>query len=95
MAIVVVEAVARLDAQRPGPLQGVGRQKRAGDVFLAVDTIRVAGQRVDAFRKFKGKSVSLHWELMFTRSLFQTAHGFFQALGDSVITGPTLTNVND
>ena len=23
------------------------------------------------------------------------AHGFFQALGDSVITGPTLTNVND
>jgi glycerate 2-kinase len=23
------------------------------------------------------------------------AHGFFSALGDSVITGPTLTNVND
>ena len=23
------------------------------------------------------------------------AHGFFHALGDSVITGPTLTNVND
>ena len=22
-------------------------------------------------------------------------HGFFQSLGDSVITGPTLTNVND
>jgi hydroxypyruvate reductase len=22
-------------------------------------------------------------------------HGFFQALGDSVLTGPTLTNVND
>ena len=22
-------------------------------------------------------------------------HGFFSALGDSVITGPTLTNVND
>ena len=22
-------------------------------------------------------------------------HGFFEALGDSVITGPTLTNVND
>ena len=22
-------------------------------------------------------------------------HGFFQALGNSVITGPTLTNVND
>ena len=22
-------------------------------------------------------------------------HGFFQALGDSIITGPTLTNVND
>ena len=22
-------------------------------------------------------------------------HGFFQTLGDSVITGPTLTNVND
>jgi hydroxypyruvate reductase len=23
------------------------------------------------------------------------AHGFFQALGDCVVTGPTLTNVND
>ncbi|TKA95052.1 glycerate kinase, partial [Cereibacter changlensis] len=23
------------------------------------------------------------------------AHGFFAALGDQVITGPTLTNVND
>jgi hydroxypyruvate reductase len=22
-------------------------------------------------------------------------HGFFQALGDSIVTGPTLTNVND
>jgi hydroxypyruvate reductase len=22
-------------------------------------------------------------------------HGFFQALGDSVVSGPTLTNVND
>jgi hydroxypyruvate reductase len=22
-------------------------------------------------------------------------HGFFQALGDSLVTGPTLTNVND
>jgi glycerate 2-kinase len=24
-----------------------------------------------------------------------TPHGFFDALGDSLITGPTLTNVND
>jgi glycerate-2-kinase len=23
------------------------------------------------------------------------AHGFFRALGDQVVTGPTLTNVND
>jgi glycerate 2-kinase len=23
------------------------------------------------------------------------AHGFFEALGDSIVTGPTLTNVND
>ena len=22
-------------------------------------------------------------------------HGFFEALGDSIVTGPTLTNVND
>jgi hydroxypyruvate reductase len=22
-------------------------------------------------------------------------HGFFQSLGDSIVTGPTLTNVND
>ncbi len=27
--------------------------------------------------------------------LYNDGHGFFQALGDSVITGPTLTNVND
>jgi hydroxypyruvate reductase len=25
----------------------------------------------------------------------QDAHGFFQALGDSLVTGPTFTNVND
>lgn len=27
--------------------------------------------------------------------MLNDAHGFFQALGDQVITGPTLTNVND
>ena len=37
-----------LHALRPGARQRVGRQQRAGDLFLAVDAVGVAGQRMDA-----------------------------------------------
>lgn len=49
-------------------------------------------------RKFKGKSVSLHWELMFTRSLFQTAdmikqHELLDELAQLVDAGTIRTTV--
>ncbi|WP_219135711.1 zinc-binding alcohol dehydrogenase family protein [Janthinobacterium sp. UMAB-60] len=49
-------------------------------------------------RKFKGKSVSLHWELMFTRSLFQTAdmvrqHELLEELAQLVDAGVIKTTV--
>ena len=48
VSVVVVEALARLQALRPRAGQRVGREQRAGDLFLAVDAVGVAGQRVDA-----------------------------------------------
>jgi len=49
-------------------------------------------------RKFKGKSVSLHWELMFTRSLFQTPdmvkqHALLDELAQLVDAGVIKTTV--
>ncbi|MBB5609120.1 MULTISPECIES: zinc-binding alcohol dehydrogenase family protein [unclassified Janthinobacterium] len=49
-------------------------------------------------RKFKGKSVSLHWELMFTRSLFQTPdmikqHALLDELAQLVDAGTIKTTV--
>lgn len=49
-------------------------------------------------RKFKGKSVSLHWELMFTRSLFQTAdmvkqHDLLEELAQLVDAGTIKTTL--
>lgn len=49
-------------------------------------------------RKFKGKSVSLHWELMFTRSLFQTPdmikqHELLNELAQLVDAGTIKTTV--
>ena len=45
----------------------------------------------------KGKRVSMSGRGMSPgdRLADNDGHGFFQALGDSVVTGPTLTNVND
>lgn len=49
-------------------------------------------------RKFKGKSVSLHWELMFTRSLFQTVdmqqqHVLLNEVADLVDAGTIRTTL--
>lgn len=43
-------------------------------------------------------SLNLAWGLGMNPRHFldhNDAHSFFQALGDSVVSGPTLTNVND
>ena len=42
MPTVVIEAGARVDVQRPGPLQAVRREHRPGDFFDAVDAIAPA-----------------------------------------------------
>jgi zinc-binding alcohol dehydrogenase family protein len=51
-------------------------------------------------RKFKRKAVSLHWELMFTRSLFGTAdmiaqHHILNRLADLVDAGTIRTTANE
>ena len=65
---------------------------------LAGDTDGVDGQEEIAGACLGPDSLSRAWALGI-RPMDSLAnndgHGFFQALGDSVITGPTLTNVND
>ena len=65
---------------------------------LAGDTDGVDGQEEIAGAYLAPNSLSRAWALGLKPhdSLADNdGHGFFQALGDSVITGPTLTNVND
>ncbi len=59
---------------------GVDGQEEIAGAILTPDTLR--------------RAVS-HGVRALDRLLDNDGHGFFQALGDSVITGPTLTNVND
>lgn len=63
-----------------GDTDGVDGQVELAGAFLAPDTLARA-----AVRGLRPK-ISL---------ADNDGHGFFQALGDSVVTGPTLTNVND
>ena len=65
---------------------------------MAGDTDGVDGQEEIAGAYLAPNSLSRAWALGMKPhdSLADNdGHGFFQALGDSVITGPTLTNVND
>ena len=65
---------------------------------LAGDTDGVDGQEEIAGALLRPDSLARAWALGIKPqdSLANNdGHGFFQALGDSVITGPTLTNVND
>ena len=65
---------------------------------LAGDTDGVDGQEEIAGALLSPDSMSRAWAqgIKPQDSLANNdGHGFFQALGDSVITGPTLTNVND
>jgi len=65
---------------------------------LAGDTDGVDGQEEIAGALMGPDSLSRAWSLgLRPRDMLadNDGHGFFSALGDSVITGPTLTNVND
>ena len=65
---------------------------------LAGDTDGVDGAEEIAGAVLDPDSLERAWALGLQPKDFlarNDAHGFFEALGDSVITGPTLTNVND
>ena len=65
---------------------------------LAGDTDGVDGQEEIAGAIITPDSLARAWELGMSpleRLDNNDGHGFFEALGDSVRTGPTLTNVND
>jgi hydroxypyruvate reductase len=65
---------------------------------LAGDTDGVDGQEEIAGALLAPDSLARAWALGLKPQdelSNNNAHGFFSALGDSVITGPTLTNVND
>ena len=65
---------------------------------LAGDTDGVDGQEEIAGARLAPDSLERAWSLGLRpqdRLADNDGHGFFGALGDSVITGPTLTNVND
>lgn len=70
----------------------------AGVYALAGDTDGVDGAEEIAGAILTPDTIGRAWALgMNPRSYLDNndAHRFFQALGDSVVTGPTLTNVND
>jgi glycerate 2-kinase len=77
---------------------GIALQGHSRIHALAGDTDGVDGQEEIAGAYLAPDSLSRAWA-QGLRPLDSLAnndgHGFFEALGDSVITGPTLTNVND
>jgi glycerate 2-kinase len=76
---IALDGHARIHALA-GDTDGVdGREEIAG-AYLAPDSLARAWQR-----GLRPKDALAN----------NDGHGFFEALGDSVITGPTLTNVND
>jgi glycerate 2-kinase len=77
---------------------GVALNGQAGIHAIACDTDGVDGQEEIAGGHLAPDTLARAWELGIKPrdSLANNdGHGFFQALGDSVICGPTLTNVND
>jgi len=76
----------------------IGLDGRAGIHALAADTDGVDGQEEIAGALLAPDSLARAWALGMRpkdRLADNDGHGFFQALGDSLVTGPTLTNVND
>jgi glycerate 2-kinase len=77
---------------------GVALDGLAGVYALAGDTDGVDGAEEIAGALLTPDTLSRAWAAGINPRASLDAndgHGFFQALGDSVITGPTLTNVND
>jgi glycerate 2-kinase len=71
---------------------------RAGIHALAADTDGVDGEEEIAGAHLAPDSLARAWALGMRpkdRLADNDGHGFFQTLGDSLVTGPTLTNVND
>ena len=76
----------------------IGLEGRPGIHALAADTDGVDGQEESAGALLAPDSLARAWALGMRpkdRLADNDGHGFFQALGDSLVTGPTLTNVND
>lgn len=76
----------------------VALQGEPGISALAGDTDGVDGQEEIAGGVITPNTLVRAWELGLNpreRLDDNDGHGFFEALGDAVITGPTLTNVND
>ena len=77
---------------------GIALNGEPGIHALAGDTDGVDGQEEIAGAIASPDTLARGWRLgLKPRDALAAndGHGFFQALGDSVITGPTLTNVND
>lgn len=77
---------------------GIALDGHAGIHALAGDTDGVDGQEDIAGAALAPDTLQRAWALgIKPRDSLDNndGHGFFQALGDAVITGPTLTNVND
>jgi hydroxypyruvate reductase len=77
---------------------GIALQGRAGIHAIACDTDGVDGQEDIAGAVLAPDTLERAWSrgIKPLESLQDNdGHGFFSALGDSVVTGPTLTNVND
>ena len=77
---------------------GVALNGQAGIHAIACDTDGVDGQEEIAGAHLAPDTLARAWALGLKpreRLTDNDGHGFFQALGDSVICGPTLTNVND
>ena len=76
----------------------IGLDGRPGIHALAADTDGVDGQEEIAGALLAPDSLARAWALGMRpkdRLADNDGHGFFQALGDSLVTGPTMTNVND
>ena len=79
-------------------LLGVALDGRPGIYAIAGDTDGVDGMEDIAGAYRTPNSLARAWakSIKPKDSLDNNdGHGFFEALGDSVVTGPTLTNVND
>ncbi|MDE2418903.1 MAG: glycerate kinase [Burkholderiales bacterium] len=77
---------------------GIALQSAPGIHALAGDTDGVDGQEEIAGAYLGPDTLMRAWAQGLQPKVYldnNDGHGFFQALGDSVFTGPTLTNVND